>query len=60
MLEVRIHDKHQLEFKSHYRLKQQEKHTSYAIEIYMFVPNSLDLGHTLPAMESEAKAGSPQ
>lgn len=45
MLDVRIHDKYQLEFKSHYRFKRQEEHTSYALEIYMFVPNSLDLEH---------------
>jgi hypothetical protein len=46
MLDVRIHDKYQLEFKSHYRFKQQEEQTSYALEIYMFVPNSLDLDHS--------------
>ena len=45
MLDVRIHDKYQLEFKSHYRFKRQEEQTSYALEIYMFVPNSLDLDH---------------
>lgn len=45
MLDVRIHDKYQLEFKSHYRFKRKEEKTSYALEIYMFVPNSLDLDH---------------
>ena len=45
MLDVRIHDKYQIEFKTHYRFKQQEEHTTYAVEIYMFIPNSLDLDH---------------
>jgi len=46
MLDVWIHDKYQLEFKSHYRFERQEEQTSYALEIYMFVPNSLDLDHS--------------
>jgi hypothetical protein len=30
MLDVRIHDKYQIEFKTHYRFKRQEEHTEYA------------------------------
>ena len=45
MLDVRIHDKYQIEFKTHYRFKRQEEHTEYDVEIYMFMPNSLDLDH---------------
>jgi hypothetical protein len=45
MLDVRIHDKYQIEFKTHYRFKRQEKDTAYDVEIYMFIPNSLDLDH---------------
>ena len=41
MLDVSIHDKYQIEFKSHYRFQPKEKQTSYAIEIYMFVSNNL-------------------
>lgn len=43
MLDVRIHDKYQIEFKTHYRFKRPEKSTSYALEIYIFASNSLDL-----------------
>lgn len=43
MLEVRIHDKYQIEFKTHYRFKRPEKSTSYALEIYIFASNNLDL-----------------
>jgi len=45
MLDVRIHDKYQIEFITHYRFKRQEEHTEYNVEIYMFMPNSLDLDH---------------
>jgi hypothetical protein len=45
MLDVRIHDKYQIEFKTHYRFNRQEEHSEYAVEIYMFMPNSLDLDH---------------
>ncbi len=40
---VRIHHKFQIEIKSHYRLQRDEKQTEYAFDVYMFVPNSLDL-----------------
>ena len=43
MLDVRIHDKYQIEFKTHYRFKKSEKSTAYALEIYVFASNSLDL-----------------
>jgi hypothetical protein len=40
---VRIHHKFQIEIKSHYRLQRDEKQTEYAFDVYLFVPNSLDL-----------------
>lgn len=43
MLDVRIHDKYQIEIKTHYRFKQQEKRTAYALEMYLFVSNNLDI-----------------
>jgi hypothetical protein len=40
---VRLHHKFQIEIKSHYRLQRDQKQTEYAFDVYMFVPNSLDL-----------------
>jgi len=39
MLDVRIHDKYQVELKTHYRFDQ--KHNSHAIEVYIFVSKNL-------------------
>ena len=43
MLDVSICDKYPIEFKTHYRFQPLEKQITYAIEIYMFVSNSLDV-----------------
>lgn len=40
---VRIHHKFEIEIKSHYRLQRDKKQTEYAFDVYLFVPNSLDL-----------------
>ncbi|MCK5726765.1 MAG: hypothetical protein KAH22_08080 [Thiotrichaceae bacterium] len=46
MLDIRIHDKYQVEFKTHYRFDQKQKHSSHEMEIYMFVPKNLDVNTT--------------
>lgn len=46
MLDVRIHDKYQIELKTHYRFEPEKKRTTYALEIYMFVSSNLDLDAT--------------
>ncbi|TNF99696.1 MAG: hypothetical protein EP297_05075 [Gammaproteobacteria bacterium] len=40
---VRISDKFQIEIKLGYDLRHEEKHTSYTVEIYLFLPSSLGL-----------------
>lgn len=43
MLDVRIHDKYQIEFKTHYRFDQKQKKSSYVMDVYMFVSKNLDI-----------------
>ena len=40
---IKIHDKYQFEVKLGYNLSDKEKKTSYNIETYFFIPNSLDI-----------------
>ncbi|MEA3410779.1 MAG: hypothetical protein U9R74_04475 [Pseudomonadota bacterium] len=40
---IRTSGKFQVEIKSDYKLEQDQKHTAYAIEAFVFVPNSLDV-----------------
>ncbi|MDX2487275.1 MAG: hypothetical protein QNL03_07255 [Gammaproteobacteria bacterium] len=42
---IRISGKFQVEIKSDYKLERDRKHTTYTIETYAFVPNSLDVSH---------------